>query len=219
MAVTHAACISARLRRLGRRYRSNWRGTNWSIAASVSVCGLGLLCVSGCGQSTAHSDGPTGVPQAVMPDWANPIAGVEVSITKAQRQVPFKITRIPTLANPYRVLITPGRPADARVVVLQYKTSYGVVDAYEELPEVSIRRFRAVTNYWVGLNGKKGTEGTVTAVQLAGGYFAALSTAANNTTSSIRWIEPGVEYMIMGPSLTNQDCVTLANLQASATRS
>lgn len=168
---------------------------------------------------TSHGSGPAELPQLATPYWPNPIHGVAVaSISEAQRQVPFKITRIPTLPEPYRVLLNPGRPAHARVVVLQYRTSYGLVDEYEYLPEISMRGFRAFIKHWVALNGKKSTEGTMTDVRLTGGYHAALTTAANNRTSDIQWIEPGVEYMIIGPSLTRRDCVTLANLQASAVR-
>lgn len=215
MAVRHLACVSAISRGLRHLFRANPRRIHRAIAAYVSVCLVGLLGLCGCGHAVAPGNNREELPQAPMVHWANPIGGVIVaSIRKAQRQVPFKISTIPGIPKPYRILLTPGRPANARVVVLQYKTSHGLVEEYEELPQVSMRQFRTVTKYWVGLNGKKGTTGTVTAIQLAGGYPAALSTAANKRLSSIRWIEPGVEYMIMGPRLTKRDCITLANLQA-----
>jgi len=185
-----------------------------AVVAYVSACLVGLLSLSGCGHAVAPGNSRAELPQLPMPHWANPIAGVTVaSIGMAQHQVPFKLSTIPGLPKPYRILLTPGRPANARVVVLQYRTSHGLVDEYEELPEVSMRQFQTVIKSWVGLNGKKGTEGTVTAIRLTGGVPAALFTAANDRTSSIRWIEPGVEYMIMGPRLTKRDCVRMANLQ------
>lgn len=43
------------------------------------------------------------------------------------------------------------------------------------------------------------------------GYPAMITTTASGSTSDIRWIQAGIEYMIRGPSLTKSDCIRFAN--------
>jgi hypothetical protein len=125
--------------------------------------------------------------------------------------VGFQLHSISTLPPPYRILITPDRPLKQRVMVLQYHTSAGLVDEYEEAPQLNRSEFRAMVKHWVGLNGKPGTEGSSAAAQLKGGYPATITTTASGSTSDIRWIQTGIEYMIRGPSLTKTDCIRFAN--------
>jgi len=170
-----------------------------------------LMALSGCGAASAHGSQDRGLPQEATPNWTNPIGGVEGSMRAAQTRVPFKLHLILGLPRPFRILLTPGRPRDLRVAVLQYNTQWGLVDEYEEIPQLSLRQFRAVISYWVGLNGKTGTEGSTAAVKLVDGSPALMTTSADGGTSDIRWIEAGVEYKIRGPSLTRTECITLAN--------
>jgi hypothetical protein len=154
-----------------------------------------------------------------MTNWSNPIGGVaEASVRSAQRKVMFRLRPIPMLSDPFRILLTPDRPRAQRVVVLQYRTSAGLVDEYEEAPELSLPEFHTMIKHWVGLNGKPGTEGTSTAVRLASGYPALITTSPGGGTSDIRWIEGGVEYKVRGPSLTKKECIRLANLLVPVAR-
>jgi hypothetical protein len=101
------------------------------------------------------------------------------------------------------------------VIVLQYRTSSGLVDVYEELPQVGPREFRKVIASWVALNGQPGTSGTATAVMVRGRYPGLMTTTADGSRSDIRWIDAGVEYSIRGQSLTKQACIHFANELAS----
>lgn len=183
------------------------RSGGW-VAGAVAA----LMALTGCGAASAGGSQAGALPQEATPNWTNPIGGVhEGAMRTAQRQVPFKLHVIGGLPRPFQILLTPGRPRDLRVVVLQYNTQWGLVDEYEETPQLSLRQFRAVIRYWVGLNGKPGTAGSTTAVKLADGSPALITTSADGATSDIRWIEAGVEYKVRGPSLTKKVCVTLAN--------
>jgi hypothetical protein len=192
------------LRRSGHQHAGTYRWVTAAIAA--------LIAITGCGIGTAHVIQAGELPQEASPNWINPIGGVhETSLATVQRQLPFKLHVINSLPSPYRILLTPGRPRALRVVVLQYHTQWGLVDEYEEMPQLSPRQFRAAIRYWVGLNGKAGTSGTTTSVKLADGSAALMTTSADGGISDIRWIEAGVEYKIRGPALTQKECLTLAN--------
>jgi hypothetical protein len=183
-------------------------GTGGWVAGVVAA----LMVLGGCGAASAGGSQAGAIPQEATSNWTNPIGGVnEISMMTAQTQVPFKLNVILGLPRPFRILLTPGRPRDLRVAVLQYKTQRGLVDEYEETPQLSLRQFQAVIKYWVGLNGKPGTQGSTTAVKLTDGSPALITTSADGGTSDIRWIEAGVEYKIRGPSLSKKDCITLAN--------
>src|SRR5258708_32256293 len=87
-----------------------------------------LIALGGCAVASAHGI-QAGLPQVATPNWTNPIGGVnEGSMRTAQRQVPFKLNVILGLPRPFRILLTPGRPRDLRVAVLQYNTQWGRVD-------------------------------------------------------------------------------------------
>jgi hypothetical protein len=101
-------------------------------------------------------------------------------------------------------------------VVLQYKALSGLVDEYEEVPQLTPSQFRGMIKHWVGLNGKPGTDGTTTAAKVGSGYPAMITTTADGETSDIRWVEAGVEYMIRGPSLSKAECIRLASALASS---
>jgi hypothetical protein len=62
------------------------------------------------------------------------MSNTEWEICGSTLTCPWQLQVIPTLPKPYRILLTPGRsPADS-VVVLQYRTSSGLVNEYEETP-------------------------------------------------------------------------------------
>jgi hypothetical protein len=151
-----------------------------------------------------------------VPNWNNPIGGrVEASVAAAQLDMPFHIRTLPAFPRPWRILDTRGLPPASRVIVLQYRTSLGLVDVYQETPQVSLREFRKFIASWVGLNGQPGTSGTATAVMVRSRYPALMTTTADGGRSDIRWIEAGVEYSIGGPSLTKRACLQFANELAS----
>lgn len=190
-----------------------------SVGACLTAGVIMLLGTSGCGQSAQQGNRTEALPGEVMTNWSNPIGGVaEASMRSAQRKVMFRLRPIPMLSDPFRILLTPDRPRAQRVVVLQYRTSAGLVDEYEEAPELSLPEFHTMIKHWVGLNGKPGTEGTSTAVRLASGYPALITTSPGGGTSDIRWIEGGVEYKVRGPSLTKKECIRLANLLVPVAR-
>jgi len=194
-----------------RNLRFSTRRHGALIGGGVTLAIATLTVISGCGGTTANGVQAGRLPQEASSNWANPIGGVQRSLMTAQQQLPFKLHVILSLPRPYRILLTPGRPSALRVVVLQYRTRWGLVDEYEETPQVSPQQFRAVIKYWVGLNGAPGTEGTIKSVRLADGSAALMTTSADGGTSDIRWIEAGVEYKIRGPFLSQKQCVALAN--------
>ena len=195
-----------------------WRVSAWAVRARYLAGRLGaclvigtvaFVAVSGCSRSGAGEQPP-------VPNWSNPIGGrVEASLAAAQVHMPFHVRSLRTFPRPWRILETPGGPRASRIVVLQYRTSSGLVDVYEETLQVSLSEFRKVIASWVALNGQAGTSGTSTAVMLRGKYAALMTTTADGRRSDIRWIQAGVEYTIRGPSLAKQDCLHFANELAS----
>ena len=177
--------------------------------ACLTIVAVAVVTVSGCAQSGSGEDPP-------VPNWNNPIHGqAETSLAAARLHVPFPVRSLPGFARPWRILDTPGLPSDERIVVLQYRTSAGLVDVYEEKPQVSAGEFRKVIASWVALNGEPGTTGTASAVMVGGKYPGLMTTAADASRSDIRWIQAGVEYTISGPSLTKRACIDLASELAS----
>jgi hypothetical protein len=203
---------------VGRLCRPPARGMS---VGAMACCGA-LICLTGCGHhqtsSGVHASGEAAsLPQANPMNWANPILGeVQETLPQAQASVPFRLTAIPSLPSPRRIFVTPGRSRSMTVIVLQYMTPQGLVNEYEELPQLTQSQFNHMISYWVALNGKPGTEGTSTAVTLDGKYAGLVTTNASGSTSDIRWVEAGVEYKIRGPSLTERYCVLMADRLASA---
>jgi hypothetical protein len=195
---TQAGASAARERSVGVRVR-----------ACLAAATVALVALSGCSHSGSGEQPP-------VPNWSNPIGGrAEVSMAAAQLHMPFRLRSLPTFPRPWRIFDTPGLPLASRVIVLQYRTSSGLVDVYEETPQVSPGEFRKVIASWVGSNGQPGTSGTATAVTVRGRYPALMTTTANGSRSDIRWIEAGVEYSIRGQSLTKHACIHFANELAS----
>lgn len=193
--------VSARAAR-ARSVRARRHG--WLVVAAVA-----LVAVGGCAEPGSGEQPP-------VPNWNNPISGrVEPSLAAAQAHMPFHLRSLPGFERPWRILDTPGFPRDSRMVVLQYWTSSGLVDVYEEVPQVTADEFRKVIASWVGLNGQPGTSGSAAAVAVRGRYRALITTAADRSRSDIRWIEAGVQYTISGPSLTKRACIRFANELAS----
>jgi hypothetical protein len=187
--------------------RAAWHGlvVGGRAGGFLAVVTAAFVSVSGCARSGSGEQPP-------VPNWNNPIHGrVETSLTAAQLNMPFRLRSLRGSARLWRILDTPGLPSDERIIVLQYRTSAGLVDVYEETPQVSARAFRKVITSWVGLNGRPGTSGTASAVMVRGKYPGLMTTAADRSRSDIRWIQAGVEYTVRGPSLTKRGCIRLAN--------
>jgi hypothetical protein len=110
--------------------------------------------------------------------------------------VPFRIRLFPG-PPPYRILVT--RPPGTAIVVLQYRESFGLVDIWEETPQITSRQFRHLITQWVALNGNPGTSGTSTSVHVRGRYPALLTATADGRRSDIQWIQAGVQNLIRGP--------------------
>lgn len=185
------------------------RGVGGRARACLTLAAAAVVTVSGCALSGSGEDPP-------VPNWNNPIHGrVETSLAAAQLHMPFPVRSLPGFARPWRILYTPGVPSDDRIIVLQYRTSAGLVDVYEEMPQVSAGEFRKVIASWIALNGEPGTTGTASAVMVRGKYPGLMTTAADASRSDIQWIQAGVEYTIRGPSLTKRACIDLASELAS----
>lgn len=185
----------------------------WCVGGRTGAClaafAVAVATVSGCAQSGSAED-------LAAPNLTNPIHGrVEASLAAAQLHMPFRLRSLREFARPWRILDTPGLPPGDRIIVLQYRTSAGLVDVYEETPQVSAGEFKNVIASWVALNGEPGTSGKASAVMVRGKYPGLITTAADGSRSDIRWIQAGVEYLISGPSLTERACVHLASELAS----
>jgi hypothetical protein len=152
--------------------------------------------------------------QPRLPDWAQPIShGVAVpSVSAAQRRVSFRVTTLPPAAHLHRVLVSsPGTPAALALVVLQYRTTSGLVDVYEETAQLTPAQFRRLIQWWVSRNGKPCTVGTASSAMLDHKYPAFISTSSDKRRSAIMWSEAGVQYSIQGPAITKQICIRLGN--------
>ncbi len=95
-----------------------------------------------------------------------------------------------------------ARPPGTAIVVLQYREPFGLVDIWEETPQITSRQFRHLITQWVALNGNPGSSGTSTSARVRGRYPALITTTADGRRSGIEWIQAGVEYVIGGPTLT-----------------
>ena len=181
-----------------------------SRVARASAClaagALALAATTGC---TAQ---PGAGEQPPVPNWKDPGGIAVASAAAAQKHVPFRVRLLPG-PPPYRILVT--RPPGTAFVVLQYREPFGLVDIWEETPQITSRQFRHLITQWVALNGNPGTSGTSTSVHVRGRYPALITTTADGRRSDIQWIQAGVEYLIRGPTLTRQDCHRLASQLAS----
>jgi hypothetical protein len=173
--------------------------------ACLAAGALALTATTGC---TAQ---PGAGEQPPVPNWKNPGGIAVASAAEAQKHVPFRVRLLPG-PPPYRILVT--RPPTA-IVVLQYHEPFGLVDIWEETPQISSRQFRHLITQWVGLDGNPGTSGTSTSVRVRGRYPALITTTADGRRSDIEWIQSGVEYLIRGPRLAKKDCDRLASQLAS----
>jgi hypothetical protein len=150
--------------------------------------------------------------QPPAPDWKDPGGKPVASAAAAEQRVPFRV-HLPSGPPPYRILVT--RQPGTAIVILQYREPFGLVDIWEEMPQITGRQFRHLISQWVALNGNPGTSGTSTGVHVRGRYPAPITTTANGRRSDIEWIQAGVEYLIRGPTLTRHDCDRLASQLAS----
>lgn len=188
---------------------SHLRAARRRMSVGLAAAAATVAAANGCAQPQAGEQPP-------VPNWNNPLHGrVEPSLAAAQVHMPCRLRSLPRTAGPARVIDTPGLPPDERIVVLQYRTRGGLVDVYEETPQVSASEFRKVIADWVGLNGQPGSSGTARAFMVQGKYPDLMTTAADRRRSDIRWIQAGVEYTITGPSLTGLACTHLAAALAS----
>lgn len=191
-----------------------------ALLACLTVGAALTACSSPAQSSTAnHPEGgaPLGPGQG-GPAWQNPIGGVTVSsLADAQQHVKFPIIAMPGLGQPSTILITPDQAPVDTVVVVQYQnSSSGLINVYEETTDMSSSDFQDMINSWVAVNGKPETAGSATAVTLNDKLPALITTTEDGSNSDIRWIQGGVEYIISGPSLTQQTCTTFANALSSA---
>lgn len=76
---------------------------------------------------------------------------------------------------------------------------------------MTVPQFRHVIASSVALNGNPSTSGTATGVTVQGRYPALITTTADGSRSEIEWIAAGVDYHVLGPSLSKRACVYLAN--------
>ena len=177
--------------------------------ARASGCLAGALALAAMTACTAQ---PGAGEQPPVPNWKDPGGSAVASAAAAQKRVPFRIRLLPG-PQPYRILVT--HPLGTAIVVLQYREPFGLVDIWEETPQITARQFRRVITQWVALTGDPGTSGTGTSVHVRGRYPALITTTADGRPSDIEWIQAGVEYLIRGPTLTRRDCVRLASQLAS----
>jgi hypothetical protein len=138
--------------------------------------------------------------------------GVQVaSPADAQQQLPFHMLT-PRAPDGLRGIYLPpgGRPSDLMAVWFVYKSAkYGWVWVSQSLPDVSDPAQRQAG--WgddVAHDGDPGApQCEVTTIR--GATQSLLCTSDSGGT--LEWVEDGVQFRIMGPTLTRQDLLGLAN--------
>lgn len=185
--------------------RPGYADPAWRSARALAVTAvLAALAVTGCSQQDL-------APSKSAANWLDPLNGVPVaSVAAAQHRAGFRL-RLPRGMRPDQVLITPGVPAAYRVVILVYRTRFGLADVFEQRGQLTQRQFRQTIRRVVAVSISEGMRGTQTAVTLRGRVPALITTSDAGRLSLIEWFEAGMRYTISGPSLSKRDCVVLAD--------
>ena len=183
-----------------RYVHSGWRAARTLAATAV----LAALAVTGCSQQDL-------APTKSTANWLDPLNGVPVaSVAAARHRAGFSL-RLLRGMRPDQVLITPGVPAAYRVVILVYRTRFGLADVFEQRGQLTQRQFRQAIRRVVAVSISEGIRGTETAVTLRGRVPALITTSDAGRLARIEWFEAGLRYSISGPSLSKRDCVILAD--------
>ncbi len=178
------------------------------VSSVVGAVVAGVL-VTGCATSPM-ADRPVGQQPDV--DWSNPAHGVPVaSMVAAQSLSPFPLHEPGGgLGTPQSIFVT-GSGGPSPVFVFVYGTSrYGLVDVYEELPDVPPAEYDAANQRLLAYNGLPSTHGSSRIVSIRGGCQALMTVSEDGSRADIRWLEGGVEYYVRGPSLSTAVAIQVA---------
>jgi hypothetical protein len=151
-------------------------------------------------------------------DWDNPIDGQRVgSSTEARAFLAFDSYEPKGLGVAKAVFLTPIGAAEKaadrmnRVIAYVYDdSSFGRVVVIEEILRTSPREYQDAVDALVANDGSPSQSGRAEKVSIRGGNTALLTTNAEGTRSSIRWIEGNRIIIVRGPQLTRQQCLTIA---------
>jgi hypothetical protein len=151
----------------------------------------------------------------VVPDWDNPIDGVDVaSPALAATKVSFEL-RVPDgLTDPTSIFVSSEEvPKDASVVAFVYDAEpIGRVIVIERIPESPPDEYQKFHEYLVSLNGDPLLHGRFDLVPVRSGALALVTTSEDGSRSVAFWLEDGVEYIVEGPTLSFDQAIQVAEL-------
>jgi hypothetical protein len=161
--------------------------------------------------ATTTSRGP-GV-DAPSIDWENPINGEVVNdLTALDGKLPFDPVEPGGLGAPTKILVGPvGSDNASLVVAFLYESSdAGLVVVKEHLPDVPAKEYESANRQLLELNGQPNVHGSFEIVTIRSGAEALITTSEDASTSSIFWLEDGIEFIVRGPGLDRERAVQVA---------
>ena len=184
----------------------------------VGLLGLSVLVMAACARvRPVETGGPT--PASLPPgdsqptDWDHPFQGNGVQVASmevASEDVSFNIVDPAGLGDANGIYVTPG-PKERAAVAFMYDSPYGRVIVIEGLPDIPDAESRmAAYEDSVAHNGHPGYWTTSTIVTLASGDPAIVG-ASPYSSSTIEWVTNGVQFSVIGPELTSDQAVSIAN--------
>jgi hypothetical protein len=175
------------------------------LPAAVSILVATALVSAACASSTGD---------VIEPDWNNPIEGeVVASVQAAEASVPFEFHVPKGLAHPSKILVSSSDvPKDERQVAFFFETDrYGLVSVGEGPAVPPASEWEEFIQSAVDSNGT--SHGSAEIVTLENGTRALVTTSEDEAHSDICWVDRSgtIEFCVLGPRLTRDDVVEIAN--------
>jgi hypothetical protein len=182
----------------------NWRSHTVGFVSS--------LLLAGC----AGHGGGGDIQGFEGPDWQNPIEGKRVaSVKAAENAVAFQVYEPKNLGTPSQIFVSdPEVPLSDRQVDFLYETAqYGLVSVGEGPADPPASEWEKFIKSVVARNDDPTTHGSAEIVPLDYGSDALITTTEDKSRSDICWLDSAgtIEFCILGPTLSRDEVVTIAN--------
>lgn len=189
-----------------------------------ALVGLSLVSAS-CGGLGRSSEGATRTETSASYDpnlqdnpldMAEPFRGagtVVPSVEAAQDLLPFQV-HDPQGLGPATIYVSPqDRPAALMAVYFVYQTSpYGEVWIAESFPDIPDDEERLASyEATVASNGDPQVHSIAQVVTVRNGIPALTGTSDHDDIATIEWVEEGVQFYVKGPTLTQDQVLSIAN--------
>jgi hypothetical protein len=147
-----------------------------------------------------------------LPDLGgNPSSGDPSTLEDAQANVSFTITLPGDLSDPAVYLVNGDLEKQLHVVSLVYQTDCGPISVTEQVAPMSDDEFLAfIQRFAGGYERHPGFPGFAEQRTIHDAVPAIATEAPGNTVAGLTWQEASVRYQVLGPSVSDEQLVTVA---------